>query len=486
MKNIIIIVLGIILSSYTAYSQNEIDALRYSQSFYEGTSRAAGMGGAFSALGGDMSSIGYNPAGIGIYKTSEFSFSPAFYFQNSNSNYNSSLNSGFKYNLNFSNFGIVGTYNSEDNDWKNVNFGFSYNKLNNFNKNIYIEGYNSSGSMTDYFAHVANGKATTNFNEFNERLAYDAYLIDPLDTLNYTYITALPNYGETQSKTITSYGGHGDYNFTLGANYNNIFYIGGAIGIQTINYTEDIEYTEKDNFNVINNFNEFTYKQHLNTRGTGFNFKFGSIFKPVDWVRVGLAIHTPTFYDLTDNYNSSINSIFTNANYEYKSPNGEFNYQLATPFKAIGSLGFIIQKSAIVGIDYEFIDYSIARLGSSDYNFKDENNNIEKSYTPTGNVRAGIEYKFGPFSFRGGFGFYGSPYKSNQINKNAFTTSYSGGFGIRDNNVFFDFAYVYMTSKENHYLYDPSFVNTANSTVLNPTKLILYSSQFMATIGFKF
>ena len=56
------------LLSVTLISQNDIDAMRYSQTFFGGTSRSKAMAGSFGALGADGSCMGTNPAGIGLYK----------------------------------------------------------------------------------------------------------------------------------------------------------------------------------------------------------------------------------------------------------------------------------------------------------------------------------------------------------------------------------------------------------------------------------
>ena len=55
----------------TAFSQSQLDAFKYSQTELNGTARYLGMGGAFGALGGDISAMNTNPAGLAIYKSSE-------------------------------------------------------------------------------------------------------------------------------------------------------------------------------------------------------------------------------------------------------------------------------------------------------------------------------------------------------------------------------------------------------------------------------
>jgi hypothetical protein len=484
MKKSIIFLISILCANFASFSQNQVDALRYSQTFYGGTARSTGIGGAFGALGGDISSLSYNPAGIGIYKGSEFTFSPGFYFNSTSAKFNNSTNNDFQYNLNLNNIGIIATYKADTNKgWISTSFGFGYNRMNNYNQNIDIEGINNSGSMTDLFAAYANGVSPDKLDAFNEGLAYNTNLIKLSDSTNNLYQSILPSYGELQRKTISTYGSHGEYIFTLGTNYNNELYLGAAFGIQSVNYSENSEYSEMNINNAsTQDFQKFIFKQNLNTKGNGYNFKFGAIIRPVDYLRIGLAIHSPTIFYLTDNYSSSISSEFKNSSKSSisDSPDGRFNYELTTPYKVVGSLGFVVKKFALIGLECEYVDYSLARLRSNDWDFHTENNSIQTSYRPTENIRAGFEYRFGPFSVRGGYGFYGSPYKTDQLNKNAFTSKYSAGFGIKNKNASFDFSYIYSASEQKYYLYDPYVVS------INPSFLTNNSSEFIVTLGFKF
>jgi hypothetical protein len=67
MKKISIIILAVLAIGSSVFAQTVDDALRYSQIFYGGTARFMSMGGAFTALGGDMSSLSQNPGGLGVY-----------------------------------------------------------------------------------------------------------------------------------------------------------------------------------------------------------------------------------------------------------------------------------------------------------------------------------------------------------------------------------------------------------------------------------
>ena len=468
-------------------AQNEVDALRYSQLFYSGTARYVSMGGAFGALGGDFSSVCTNPAGLGIYRSSEFMFTPMFSYNTTSSNYLDGTLDDYKFRMNFSNLGFVATHVSgKEQGWITTNFAFGYNRLADFNRYIKIEGVNNDGSMTDYFAKLANGTKYDGLGDLWSDIgfAWDSYLIDPANIDTTQYKTALSKYGETQTKDINTKGGMGEYSFTLAGNYSNKLYMGGTFGIQSVRYIEHSDYTESDPKDSIPAFNSFNYQNDLKTTGAGFNFKFGIIYRPTDWIRIGGSIHTPTFFNLHDEYNSSLKSSFADnlhgSGETYETPLTSYDYQLTTPFRAIGSLGFILAKTAIIGIEYEYIDYTVARLRADDYFFRTENNSIQTAYTSTGNIKIGAEIKSGPLCVRGGYGLYGSPFRSGLANEDATRTSYNAGFGIRNDNFYFDMAFSYNVVEEKYFLYDPSVVE-------NPAADIKTSYiGAIATFGFKF
>jgi opacity protein-like surface antigen len=228
-------------------------------------------------------------------------------------------------------------------------------------------------------------------------------------------------------------------------------------------------------------FKEFSYNEKVVTEGSGFNFKFGFIFKPADFVRVVAAVHTPSyFYNMKDTYSSSMKSSFSNGDsYKEDSPDGEYDYKLNTPMRVIGSIAFIIGKFGLVSADYEFVDYSEARFRSEDADvYFEVNDAIRAKYSTANNIRLGTEWRYNQFNFRGGYAIYGSPFKTD-IN-DAARTSYSFGIGIRDVDYFLDLAYVYTQSKEDYYLYDNSAINFL------PAKNENTSQNFILTLGFKF
>ena len=481
MKRILVILLLTISALTNAFSQNEVDALRYSQPFLTGTARAVSMGGAFGSLGGNFSAISLNPAGIGVYRSSEFSITPAFSYNLMTSDYNGNNYEDFKYDFELSNMSVVGTVKSKsDKGWESVSFGFGYNRTNNFDMNMSIKNKAATSSILDEWVSDANNG---NWSNIGNQLASSADLIyqNPGSDEWRSDFTGT-DYGQSQTRTSTSTGSTGEYTFALGANYKNMVYIGGSLVVNSLRYEDQTNHKESDINDNIDYLNSFIYENHLETRGTGTTFKIGAIVKPIDWVRLGLAIHTPTFYNLRDEYSSALDANLTYDNGGVVRQSGSFDYNLVTPFKVVSSLSFIINKFAILSFDYEFVDYTKSRLrtGGDGYDFEIENSNIQNIYTATGNIKAGGEVRFGPLSLRGGVSYYGSPYSLGELNEDSDYMMYGAGFGINSNNFYFDMAYSLFTNSQYYVLY-----HLPNSTV-SKANLTYNSNQVLATIGLRF
>ena len=212
-KLIILSVAFFVVSAKNVNAQNEVDALRYSQlGFLGGTARSAGMAGAFGALGGDFSTLSTNPAGIGIYRQSELTFTPSFFNQSTASNMSggSSIQDS-KPDFNFGNIGMVASrYNADRSGWKGFSFGFGYNRTNDFNNNIDMQsGVNNRGSLLDSYLADANNNVGLyqNYNPYGTQLAWNSWL---LDSVGGKLVHVLPNYGEKQSMSVQSSGAMGE------------------------------------------------------------------------------------------------------------------------------------------------------------------------------------------------------------------------------------------------------------------------------------
>ncbi len=474
---LLILFLGLI-SNFVS-SQNQNDALRYSQTFFGGTTRSISMGGAFGAVGGDMSCLGANPAGIAIYRFSELAITPAFSSISTEGTYLGKMLTDNRYNFNINNLGFVVTYNADDEGtgWMNANFGIAYNHIAAFQRNIVIEGVNPNSSMLDYFMYNSDGTDPKSLSSMYEGIIYDCYLIDRVDTTKNIYGHPLYGvYGEKQRKTMQQGGSIGEFDFSFGANYRHMLFIGGTFGVQSIKYTSNSIYKEFDVDDKVN-LDNFSFEEYLTTTGVGLNFKFGMIYKPIEFVRVGAAIHTPTFCPMHDEFETRASARFNRAPLgttqlgPFEAPNDKnlatFDYDITAPFRAIGSVAFLYQKIGLISLDYEFVDYSTARLRADDGDFFTENEAIQNQFTQASNIRAGAELLLGDFRIRGGFALYGNPYNSQENRQKMTRQSISGGFGFNNQNFFLDIGFITTSWKESHFLYDVSQNQTPTESILS-------------------
>ena len=244
MKKAGLIIVFVFMTLLSGYSQNVDDALRYSQIFYGGTARFLSMGGAFTAMGGDLSSLSQNPAGIGVFRSSEFSITPQMFYNKTTSGFMGSSLSDFKYNFNLNQLGFVTNIISTDNEkgLVSLNFAYSFNKTNNYFSNITIEGVSTKSSMADFWNNIAQGTYYQNLTG-STGIAFDAFVIDTITGSGATsYGTVFSNYGEATNSTygqtmrriITNEGYNGEHAFSVGGNYSNLVYFGATLGISTI------------------------------------------------------------------------------------------------------------------------------------------------------------------------------------------------------------------------------------------------------------
>jgi hypothetical protein len=474
---------------YHIFAQNEIDALRYSFITHGGTARYQGMSGAFGALGADFSSLSTNPAGIGMFKKSRFMFSPVFMMNAADANYKDKHTSEENVFVNVNNFGLVlnlKPYEEDNSAWNSVAFGIGYNKLRNFNNDITISGYNNISSRLDQFMLNSDGyTADKQHLGEPEWLAYDTYLIDYANIPNNTGLLYIhPYYGKyyiNQKKNIKTTGGIGEYVFSIGGNYADVFQIGITFGIQNARYKEVSTFYEQSDSTDLESF-DFT--ENLETKGTGYNFKFGMIYRPVNAVRIGLAFHTPTFYKFKDIFSYEMNSHFRTvvdgySNYHSASDTeNESNYEIYTPWRAISSVAFVIGQYGIISADYEYVNYGKARMRSEEYDYTDINTTIKDIYKSGNNLRLGAEMRIAPLFIRGGVSYYGSPYSS-QFDATGAIKGYSLGLGLQTENVFIDLAFNHSSHNIDYQLYD-------YEAGTERAKIAVNEDMINITIGFKF
>ncbi len=479
MKKLVYLSLIAAFVSVQGYAQNEIDALQYSRLNYSGSARFVSMGGAFGALGADFTTISHNPAGIGLYRSSEVSFTPSMVMGRTEATLNGNFRDDARYNFNLGNIGIVMAYTptlkNPQTMWKNVQFGFGLNRMADFNNRVTIESDNNQSSYLSSYVDYAKGVNPSDLGTFDTKLAYETDLLFVVDSANWIYGIDKPNGGVNQRKSIDTKGSINEMVFSMGANYNDRLYIGATLGIPYIRYIENATYTETALPGDQTVFNTMTRTDFLETSGTGVNFKLGLILRATDWLRIGGAVHTPTFYSsMSDSYGSTIKSRFDNEFTATKSATGIYDYELTTPMRAIGSVGFIVGKYGVISADYEYVDYSTSRLRAPDYDFYDENENIRENLLQAHNLRFGTEWRYGSVNFRGGYGISANPYR---YGTNSVMNAYSAGIGFREKNFYLDLAWAGSQYDDEYYMYNGR-VDAAETTT--------FQNKFLVTIGIKY
>ena len=496
MKKFIILLTLSIAIPFFVKAQDLADALRYSQFQVQGTARAGGMGNAFGALGGDFTSVSINPAGLGLYRSSEFVFSPVFSQMQVETNFRGNLMTDSKYNFSFNNLSYVAAMtpqNRSETGLVGFNIGIGYNRLKDFNTNILGGAHNMNGSFLD---HLASNATAGRWSEFYEELAVDADLINEDNNGIYYSDLEEDGYGQSLRKSIARQGAVNEYSVAAGLNFNHKLYLGMSVGIVDVHFRESSEHLEWDANNNIDYFNSMAFNSMLRTTGTGYNGKIGLIYKPVNAVRLGASLHTPTFYNLTDVFETSMASSMSyedgNENYKINSPWSEYGYSLESPLRANLSGAFVIGKAGLVSVDYEYVDYGSATLrrGGDGYTFVDENSEIAEIFKPVGNIRIGGELlATNNISLRAGYEYYPSPYNSHafgatQPNADADKVTFSGGVGFKSGGFFFDVAYRYSYLKDFDMLYPApgdSFYAQPEMAAFNNVK-----NKVMFTLGFRF
>ncbi|QCR24114.1 OmpP1/FadL family transporter [Pontibacter sp. SGAir0037] len=467
--------------SGTAFAQTEMDALRYSRLGITGSARIQGIGGAQTALGADISTLSANPAGLGMFRRSEVSITPGFGSIGTTSIANRFTTSDEKNTVSIPHAGIVFSSRKGDNeegDWRGASFGLSISRLNNYNNQINYRNTvrppadpnaNYHNTIVDYFAELANNRTLfggetldeslyENSNQSYEGLAYRTYLIDVFEDELGEYAAPLmisKDVDVKQREEIISRGSQSQFDIGVGTSYKDKLYLGASIGIVTVNFSQNRRFYETGYY--VESYDEngqplgqgnysLTLNDEFTTQGTGINLKVGAIFRPVDAVRLGATIQTPTAYTFIDSYWSSLSATHYDGGVEEEATTpGEYNYALTTPFRATGGIAFFFNKVGFVTADIEYVNYANARFnstsGESASVFAATNSNIQRNFKSGVNYKLGAEARYQVFRFRAGYNSSADPYTANTSNESRIST-YTLGTGIRLQNFYIDAAYL--------------------------------------------
>ena len=397
---------------FMADAQSAIDGFRFSQPDMKGTARYMSMGGAFGALGGDLSSISTNPAGIGVYRRNELGITMDLDIQNATSESQGSKNTQSQTKFLINNIGGVASWNLANSVMPNINVGFTYNRMASFNQHYSGVIPTLSNSLTNYIAGISNNEGVTvgdvttrfdtdgyvSFDPYNPNdggyaapwlsiLGYDSYFITPTgddDQPNW-----IGQWGATTSGTgafdVTTTGGANEYNIAVGGNIANKVFWGIDFGIVDLSYSMTAKWGENLQNAVVDNpegtensSSMWTMSNSYNASGTGYNIKVGLIYRPIQELRLGLSFASPTWYSINESYMAS-----TNFNYSANIPDIQQNraitndgqwglnsYNFRTPWRLTASAAGVIGRNLIVSADFEWQKYDKMRFyNGSGYEF---------------------------------------------------------------------------------------------------------------------
>ena len=512
-----------------------------------GTARYVGMGGAMEALGADISTMGTNPAGIGMFRRSIINGSFGFSSQSDAEEFNGAD----KTKMSFDQAGFVYSMRSGRSSF--VNFGFTYNKSRNFNqiltaagrlngasqnklsgmknyngvymlrsKNGTLSSPDATCSQLDYlYSNVILGDGNSILVDKDGNMIgdnTDGFLIRKDGTSPTFYNATDYSFGRESSGYI------GEYNFNISGNSNDRFYWGLTFGLYDVHYDATTQYTE----NLVdesNSIGSVTLNDRRKITGSGFDVKAGIIFRPVEEspFRVGLYVHTQTWYDLTSKNYTRLDNNLSQAYgaHDYGDINEAYDFKFYTPWRFGASIGHTVGNYLALGATYEYADYTTSDIrindgGTVDYwgNYYDESHsdeamkqNIKQSLKGVHTLKLGVEFK--PernWAVRLGYN-YVSPmynkegYKDGTINSYgtyySSTTDYTNwkatnritaGVGYSCRNWTIDLAYQYSQTDGDFYPF-MSYVDNdkqAYDNVCDAVKVSNKRNQLLLTLGYKF
>ncbi|MGL4852039.1 MAG: OmpP1/FadL family transporter [Phocaeicola sp.] len=497
-----------------ATAQNQYDAERLTSHDLSGTARFVGMGGAMSALGGDLSVMGTNPAGIGIYRSSDASVSFGFHNRNASSQFNGTTFKEDQTKASFDQAGFVYSMKYGNNtSLRYINFGFNYKKSKDFSQLFSaggaLNGFSQSWQLSDNLHNSgintdakfdnllnADNPYRTNFNTHGllPMMAARTGVVDFVEGSTMGWEGYNNEYQSRES------GGIHQYDFNVSFNIEDRVYIGATLGYYDLNYKLTTSYVEElgnsqydDGYYRLDNY----YRQ----TGTGIDLKLGVIVRPFenDPFRIGFAVHTPTWYNVRERYDavmySDINyypSVYEERLSDYLNDNYlTYDYNLITPWKFNVSMGTTLGGLVALGAEWEYQDYSATKLEDVDGYTLGGEQRVKESLEGVHTFRVGMETKLSPgFSVRAGYNYTTAAYKTDSYNNlESYSTrtdfmntkdkhALTFGLGYKGRVVYADLAYKYDMYKADFYAFD--------DIDLPATKVDFNRHQMVFTLGARF
>lgn len=540
MKRIYLTVASLAFTSFVAVAQETYENTKLIDNDLNGTARYVGMGGAMEALGADLSTIGTNPAGLGLFRKGKTDLSFGLVNQMGMNKFNSLS----KTNMSFDQIGVV--FNLSKTPNASFNIGFNYHKSRNFDQLLNAANTLNNASQNKltyqkyrnnvYYLHKlkdSQGNVVLK-NDGTPKLASDNFSFNQVD---YLYMNSLPQTTNLDPAdptlkvfkplAATGYlynqenkGYIGEYDMNLSANLNDRVYLGLTMGIHDVHYKSYAEYTENFLRNNIYNIRGLTLNDWREITGTGFDVKFGAIIRPMaeSPFRLGAYIHTPVWYDLTtSNY-----TVLTDGTAR---PNvGEtYDFRVNTPWKFGLSAGTTLADRIALGATYEYAAYNAMQTRIKDggtydwyygtyyessHNDRAMNNHTEDALKGQHTLKLGAEARITDhFSLRAGYNYLSALYKDAAVKDGslnspgtyyASSTSYVNWkdtnrftFGLGWNVWRFNIDLAYQYSQQNGTFYP--FMNyhegsapSVEDNIANPTQVNNKRHQLLLTMGYKF
>lgn len=518
-----------------AYAQSAIDAYTLNTTQLRGSARFVSMGGAFTSLGGDISTMTQNPAGIGMFRNSDIGTGFSISIRNNEAVTESGSYSNRQTKGIYDYFGYVGAQRLKG-AMKTFNWGFSYNRLASFDRRF--DGYNrpTSSSLSNYIASFTQGVNSSDM-LFNDNTNYNPYLDSNCDWLS---ILAYNSMMINNAGTSTSYAGlytngtQGDadyvvretgsvdeYDIEFGGNVSDLVYWGLGVGIIDMNFTSTNIYSEsmadalvyaQNGDNLSKGNAGFGLTNYKNMSGTGANLKFGLIVRPIEMLRVGIAVHTPTWMHMNTSGYGEVDYNYTPQGFtrsisgnEY-TDNFDYNWRLNTPWRFMIGASFVLGSKAIVSVDYERVAYNDMTVkygewgawGQSFVADQRVNDAVKEMCKASDIIRAGVEYRITPrISARAGINYVSSNVRNaaleNRLSINTAGTDPSYvlnkdtyniclGLGYRYKAWYVDLAYQHTNTKSKYSAYTPfeAVTDTPSASITTNHNNIVIST------GFKF
>ncbi|WP_420320057.1 OmpP1/FadL family transporter [Flagellimonas sp.] len=484
-----------------ASAQNINDVLRYSQENIIGTARFQAMGGAFGALGGDLSSLNVNPAGSAVFNFSQFTISGSNYNRNNDAFFGSTVRNSDTNTIELNQVGGVFVFKSTDNPWKKLALSFNYDLARNFDNEFAVAG-NTTQGIDNYFLNFAQGETLNNLRVQQGENIEDAYLnigadlgfgaqqaflgfqagiIEPTvdEDTNTSYFSNAEYTNVNQRYIQNTSGYNSKFTVNVAGQYQENLYLGASLNFHSVLY-DRLTLLDEDGYDVSSPVQSTTFDNFLHTEGYGFSFSLGAIAKLNDNIRVGGSYQSPTWYELTDDVSQRINSTLAVADInfiDFGIVNLFEEYRIKVPAKLTGSVAVVFGKDGLLSFDYGHQDMSQAELRpTTDPNFTSENDFIASELGVVNTYRLGGELRIDEVSLRGGYRYEQSPYENGTVIGDL--NGYSGGIGYNFGGSRLDLAFSRTEQDVNTLLFDAGINSTAMVNHINTNVTLGYTLKF--------